>query len=199
MGAKVNRWVHKMSTLGERIRFIRGKRSREEFSNKYGIHRNTLERWEKGLRVPPESFLLAISAGENVDFGWVKNGDGEIEMHPSDISRAGGALKKVKMGNTFPVSEQAKRQPIDFIDSQKNDLGNTFPILEMQRELLRMSQENSNLLRQNGDLRVEIERLRMDLERRDMHIRDLEREVAELREARKGPSAYGSGVAGSAG
>lgn len=104
-----------------------------------------------------------------------------------------------KMGNTFPVSEQAKRQPIDFIDSQKNDLGNTFPILEMQRELLRMSQENSNLLRQNGDLRVEIERLRMDLERRDMRIRDLEREVAELREARKGSSAYGAGVAGSAG
>ena len=110
-----------MSTLGERIRFIRGKRSREEFSNKYGIHRNTLERWEKGLRVPPESFLLAISAGENADFGCVKIVDGEIELHPSDISRAGGALKKVKMGNTFPVSEQAKRQPIDFIDSQKND------------------------------------------------------------------------------
>ena len=52
---------------------------------------------------------------------------------------------------------------------------------------------------QNGDLRVEIERLRMDLERRDMRIRDLEREVAELREARKGPSVYGAGVAGSAG
>lgn len=52
---------------------------------------------------------------------------------------------------------------------------------------------------QNGDLRVEIERLRMDLERRDMRIRDLEREVAELREAQKGPSAYGAGVAGSAG
>ena len=52
---------------------------------------------------------------------------------------------------------------------------------------------------QNGDLRVEIERLRMDLERRDMRIRDLEREVAELREARKGPSRLGAGVAGSAG
>lgn len=163
-----------MSTLGERIKIIRGKRSREDFSNKYGIHRNTLERWEKGLRVPPESFLLAIAAGENVDFGWVKNGDGEIKLHPSDACRIGSALKKVEMGATAPI-------------------------WEMQRELIRVTQENSNLFRQNGDLRVEIERLRMDLERRDMRIRDLEREVAELREARKGPSAYGAGVAGSAG
>ena len=62
-----------------------------------------------------------------------------------------------------------------------------------------IAEEHAMTMAQNGDLRVEIERLRMDLERRDMRIRDLEREVAELREARKGPSAYGSGVAGSAG
>lgn len=188
-----------MSTLGERIKIIRGKRSREDFSNKYGIHRNTLERWEKGLRVPPESFLLAIAAGENVDFGWVKNGDGEIKLHPSDACRIGSALKKVEMGATAPIWGQEKKQHVDFIDSQKDISGATAPIWEMQRELIRVTQENSNLFRQNGDLRVEIERLRMDLERRDMRIRDLEREVAELREARKGPSVYGAGVAGSAG
>lgn len=103
------------------------------------------------------------------------------------------------MGATAPIWGQEKKQHVDFIDSQKDISGATAPIWEMQRELIRVTQENSNLFRQNGDLRVEIERLRMDLERRDMRIRDLEREVAELREARKGPSAYGAGVAGSAG
>lgn len=181
-----------MSTLGERIRSIRGKRSREEFSNKYGIHRNTLERWEKGLRVPPESFLLAISAGENVDFGWVKNGDEETELHPLDVSRTGGALKKAKMGDMSPFSKQEKRQPTDFIVSEKNNLGDTSPILDLQQRLLEALQEQNNLLRENAHLRLQ-------LERRDMRIRDLEREVAELREARKGAAAYGSGVAGSAG
>ena len=65
-------------------------------------------------------------------------------------------------------------------------------ILGLQQKLLEALQEQNNLLRENAHLRLQ-------LERRDMRIRDLEREVAELREARKGPSAYGAGVAGSAG
>lgn len=65
-------------------------------------------------------------------------------------------------------------------------------VLGLQQKLLEALQEQNNLLRENAHLRLQ-------LERRDMRIRDLEREVAELREARKGPSAYGAGVAGSAG
>lgn len=65
-------------------------------------------------------------------------------------------------------------------------------VWDLQQRLLDALQEQNNLLRENAHLRLQ-------LERRDMRIRDLEREVAELREARKGPSAYGAGVAGSAG
>lgn len=97
-----------------------------------------------------------------------------------------------KMGDMSPISKQEKRQPADFIVSEKNNLGDTSPILDLQQRLLEALQEQNNLLRENAQLRLQ-------LERRDIRIRDLEREVAELREARKGPSAYGAGVAGSAG
>lgn len=158
-----------------------------------------MERWEKGLRVPAESFLLAISSGENIDIDWVKNGDVKAVLHPKGAAPQSSASQKAQLGDMSPSSERSKRQPVDFIDSQKKDLGDASPILEMQKELIRINRENSDLLRQNGDLRVENERLRMDLERRDMRIRDLERELAELREARKGAAASGTGVAGSAG
>lgn len=180
--------------IGERIRKIRGTLTQKEFAGCLGVTQRTIVNYETLDRVPKGEVTKKICRQFGVSEKWLLTGS-EEEDNPAQQEVTACS----KMGNTFPVLERDKSQPIDFIDSQKNDLGNTFPIFEMQSECLRMSQENSKLLRQNGDLRVEIERLRMDLERRDMRIRDLEREVAELREARKGSSAYGSGVAGSAG
>lgn len=158
-----------------------------------------MERWEKGLRVPAESFLLAISSGENVDIDWVKNGDVKAVLHPEGAAPQSSASQKAQLGDMSPSSERSKRQPGDFIDSQKNDLGDASPILEMQKEFMRINRENSDLLRQNGDLRVEIERLRRDLERRDRRICDLEKENVELREARKGAAGLLGTAAGNAG
>lgn len=89
----------------------------------------------------------------------------------------------------------------NFSDSYKSEASDTSDrfIKELMQRCLKLAEEHAMTMAQNGDLRVEIERLRMDLERRDMRIRDLEREVVELREARKGPSAYGAGFAGGAG
>ena len=88
--------------------------------------------------------------------------------------------------------EGESTQHRDFIENKKNKIADMSAILDLQQRLLEALQEQNNLLRENAHLRLQ-------LERRDMRIRDMEREVAELREARKGPSAYGAGFAGSAG
>lgn len=80
----------------------------------------------------------------------------------------------------------------DFTERPQNKTADMSVVWDLQQRLLDALQEQNSLLRENAHLRLQ-------LERRDMRIRDLEREVAELREARKGPSAYGAGVAGSAG
>ena len=97
-----------------------------------------------------------------------------------------------EMADMSAILEDTSTQHSDFIESNKNKMADMSAILDLQQKLLEALQEQNNLLRENAHLRLQ-------LERRDMRIRDLEREVAELREARKGPSAYGSGVAGSAG
>lgn len=65
-----------MGTIGERIRELRGKLSREAFAAKYAIHRNTVERYEKNLRTPDTLFLQELARQENVNLEWVKLGVG---------------------------------------------------------------------------------------------------------------------------
>ena len=55
-----------------------------------------------------------------------------------------------KMGDMSPISKQEKRQPADFIVSEKNNLGDTSPILDLQQRLLEALQEQNNLLRENA-------------------------------------------------
>ncbi len=63
-----------MGTIGERIRELRGKLSREAFAAKYTIHRNTVERYEKNLRSPDTLFLQELARQENVNLEWVQTG-----------------------------------------------------------------------------------------------------------------------------
>ena len=49
-----------MCELGDRIRAVRGKASQEAFAKKVGVHKNTLNRYEKGERVPDAQFLAGM-------------------------------------------------------------------------------------------------------------------------------------------
>ena len=174
-------------SVGERIRKLRGMNTQTEFANLLGITQRAVVNYETQGRIPRGSILKKICSCFGVSEKWLLTGSDEVN-NPTQQEVAGCS----KMGDMSPISKQEKRQPADFIVSEKNNLGDTSPILDLQQRLLDALQEQNNLLRENAHLRLQ-------LERRDMRIRDLEREVAELREARKGPSAYGAGVAGSAG
>ncbi|WP_415966198.1 helix-turn-helix domain-containing protein [Desulfovibrio piger] len=174
--------------LGSRLFEVRGKLSRKEFAQKYGIHEQTLIRYENGQRRPDSNFIRKIADGEQICEEWLISGEGPKYL----------ADKKSDMSDFL---RQASGVHSNFSDSYKSETSDTSDLFikDLMQRYLKLAEEHAMTMAQNGDLRVEIERLRMDLERRDMRIRDLEREVAELREARKGPSAYGAGVAGSAG
>lgn len=165
-----------MSSVGERIRQLRGKVSRATFSNKYHIHRNTLERWEKGLRTPSEEFLAALAEGERVSFDWVKFGRGQMEIHP-DLREENRRRVNVSPATVACDKIDKNRQHIDLYTKKINT---TCDVAGRDSDLVQVFRENADLLRQNGDLRVEVERLRMDIERRDARIADLERQLAEV-------------------
>lgn len=165
-----------MSSVGERIRQLRGKVSRETFSNKYHIHRNTLERWEKGLRTPSEKFLAALAEGERVNFNWVKFGRGHMKMHPDLCEEENQSWVNVSPA-TVACDKIDKNGQHSDLSTQK--INTTCDAAGHDSDLVQVFRENADLLRHNGDLRVEVERLRMDIERRDARIAELERLLAE--------------------
>jgi transcriptional regulator with XRE-family HTH domain len=62
-------------SLGARIALIRGKMTQAEFSEKLGISRKTLIRYEKNESDPSASFLQALISDFGVDPRWLLIGD----------------------------------------------------------------------------------------------------------------------------
>ena len=65
------------SKLGERLVALRGGLSQGEFAKKLGISRNTLGRYENGLRAPDADFLLLLVEEFGIDANWLLLGVGE--------------------------------------------------------------------------------------------------------------------------
>ncbi len=67
-------------TIGERIKLIRDKLdiTQEEFSKKLGTTRNTITNYEAGRREPMEATIKSICREFNVNYDWLKSGDGEM-------------------------------------------------------------------------------------------------------------------------
>ena len=160
------------STLGDRLFEVRGRRPRKVFAQLYGIHEQTLIRYEKNQRMPDNNFIQRVGAGEGVSRDWLVCGKGE--KYSSDSLG--------KCPTVGDLREVDYSQPVENTESEKRGMsdGRT-----LNAELFQILRENADLLRQNGDLRVEVERLRMDVERRDARIAELERQLAEALKPRE--------------
>ena len=174
-------------SLADRLRIVRGSMGQTEFAKKIGSSQSGISAYEKGQRKPDYETLIRVSTEFGVTLDWLLLGKGS--MHPAD--QLEGAMEE-KTTDMSVVLNGGNIQRPDFTERPQNKTADRSVDWDLQQRLLDALQEQNNLLRENAHLRLQ-------LERRDMRIRDLEREVAELREARKGPSAYGAGVAGSAG
>ena len=190
-----------MESVGERIRRIRGRLSRESFAQKYGIHRNTLERYEKNIRKIPDAFLFQLAECEKLSLKWVQTGEGPVfKEDTSSIDRGTSDMSEV-------FEREEEKQPIEnisFGETKSSDMSEeqVSPEEENRRLLQRvvgLQERMAYLLEEKAELQVALERARMDVERRDQRIRELEKENAQLREARKGAAYPGAEFAGAAG
>jgi len=67
-----------MSTLGERLRQVRGRITREVAADRLGIHPNTLQKYEGDKRVPDADFVITFCTAFGVTERWLLRGeDGE--------------------------------------------------------------------------------------------------------------------------
>lgn len=61
--------------VGKRIKELRGPESSASFCKKFNIHRNTLPRYESGLRIPDGEFLAEVAEHYKVHTDWILLGN----------------------------------------------------------------------------------------------------------------------------
>ncbi len=68
-----------MADIGDRLRQIRGRQSRQEFADELGIHPQTLYMYEKGKRVLDVDLVQRICLKYAVSVEWLIFGEGELQ------------------------------------------------------------------------------------------------------------------------
>lgn len=127
-----------MSTIGSKIREIRGKESRSEFALRYAIHPNTLMRWEKDERSPDVEFIKKIALAYQISPEWLISGQGEREA-PALVPGEQQSVALIHYANL-----------IDECNELRKENKHLWPKVEA-------------LTKENGELRVEIEKLKSKL------------------------------------
>lgn len=170
-----------MSSVGDRIKKIRGALTQKEFADNLGITAQAVINYERHGRIPSRSILNKISTVYDVTVDWLLTGKGSMS-EPRDVQPE----SPFKMGDTSPILNEQTSHFADFIGKHKEKMSDMSPILYLTEQNAALQRELLETVRQNGDLRVEIERLRMDVERRDARIAELERQLAEALKAPQG-------------
>ena len=74
------------TSVGDRIRFIRGSLAKIEFARALGIYRNTLLQWETNKNFPDFESLLKIHKEFKVNINWLISGKGKPYLKRSQPS-----------------------------------------------------------------------------------------------------------------
>ena len=64
------------TTIGDRIKFIRGSLTQVEFCKELGVYRNTLQKWEANGYFPDFESLLKLHKKFTVNINWLLTGEG---------------------------------------------------------------------------------------------------------------------------
>ena len=64
------------TTIGDRIKFIRGSLTQVEFCKKLGVFKNTLQKWEANGHFPDFESLLKLHEKFKVNINWLLSGEG---------------------------------------------------------------------------------------------------------------------------
>lgn len=73
--------MNNFSTLGSRIRALRGKRSQAEYSSIFDVDRTTLGAWENNRHFPNVNILIMMAKLGGVSLDWLCSNDSNISYY----------------------------------------------------------------------------------------------------------------------
>ncbi len=151
-----------MDSIGNRLKFIRGKQSGEDFSKSLNLHPQTIYRYERGERKPDIDFIQLVAKETGFCIEWIINGKGP--MHPDEL----------------PVSpKQSLIQPESLtmeVCARCAKLEAKLEKVENQRDEL--AAENRKLWKENGELKERCARLEPRQKQEEAHPFDERRKIS---------------------
>lgn len=98
--------------IGKRIKIIRGTDSQREFSEKTGIHKNTLGKYERGDMVPGGEIITQLCVDYNINPQWLILGNGPM-YPPTNIAKALHHLEGLYGANFLTVKLDIAKETLD--------------------------------------------------------------------------------------
>lgn len=166
------------NTLASRLRYVRGKESREKFANRIGVSPRALANYEYGEREPKGNVIAQICARLGIEANWLLSGSGPMYRTKQTDETA----------DMSAVLAESNLQPVENINIEKKKTADMSAVLGVQRELTEALKQGMEFQKQVMTLTQENAELRVQAERQLSRIRELERENEELRRMRKGSS-----------
>ena len=102
-----------MTTIAERIKFIRGNLSREDFALALGIHKNTVGRYERGQSEPDITIASQICLKFHVDPQWLLFGKGDSPSNSDFDARPYFYSRNDGKGKGYLLRERTEQDPIE--------------------------------------------------------------------------------------
>ena len=97
-------------TIGDRIKEIRGKLSRKEFSENISVHAVTVRRWEEGQTSPDSEAIVQICSAFNINSNWLLYEEGPMRR---PVERDIGLVNQI-------LDEDIRRKPPEI--PQRDDI-----------------------------------------------------------------------------
>lgn len=143
-------------TIAERLKLIRGKETRESFSQKIGIHPQTLYRYEKGGREIDSGVIIAICEEYCISPAWLLTGSGSMHLEevPS-ISMPHPEQAQPSETTSQTACSQCAELKAELEEERRERRELSAELREVNAELRRLARENKELAIENAELRKE--------------------------------------------
>ena len=74
-----------MFNFTDKLKKLRGKESQDDFAKRFGLHRNTVSQYERGVSHPDSGFLAKLADYYNVDVDWLINDEATTLKNSSPV------------------------------------------------------------------------------------------------------------------
>lgn len=93
-----------MSSIADRLVFLRGSATQAEFADRVGINVNTLRGYEKGRALPGYEVLESLCSKLNVSPNWILTGQGKVLQEDpfSGLNETPRPLPRLSLPNQCP-------------------------------------------------------------------------------------------------